>query len=58
MPRSVEDTEWGDENKMKTIGGIENNAPNSELITAAAMSDAGYEWDEKKRYWSKGVSEE
>ena len=48
----------GRTNKMKIIGGIENNTPNSELTTAAAMSDAGYEWDEKKRYWSKGVPEE
>ena len=58
MPRSVEDTEWGGENKMKIIGGIENNTPNSEATTAAVMRDAGYEWDEKKEYWVKGEATE
>ena len=43
---------------MKIIGGIDNNTPNSEVATAQAMRDAGYEWNDEKRYWCKGASEE
>ena len=39
---------------MKIIGRVDNNTPNSEATTTKAMRDAGYRWDEKKRYWKKG----
>ena len=39
---------------MNIIGGVDNNIPNSEATTAKAMQDAGYRWDEERRYWKKG----